>query len=151
MTTADGDLIVVPDDDVQSPLTTTLHENDLANLASRLLTMGTPHLGIASSTASMRSSIIDYRHENGRRYHRYKDGKYNFPNDDQENERLEHHLCLLTLGNKLGLSPPNLPDSKVKRVLDLGTGTGIWAIDFGDEHPEAEIIGIDLSPIQPSL
>jgi methylase of polypeptide subunit release factors len=33
-------------------------------------------------------------------------------------------------------------------VLDIGTGTGIWAIDFADEHPEAEVIGTDLSPIQ---
>ena len=30
------------------------------------------------------------------------------------------------------------------------TGTGIWAIDFADEHPSAEVIGTDLSPIQPS-
>jgi methylase of polypeptide subunit release factors len=52
---------------------------------------------------------------------------------------LQHNLFLLTFDNKLGLSPPNLPDSKVKRVLDLGTGTGIWAIDFGDDHPEAEV------------
>ncbi|KAF4465205.1 methyltransferase [Fusarium albosuccineum] len=40
--------------------------------------------------------------------------------------------------NRLGLSPPNLPEHKVKRVLDLGTGTGIWVMDFGDEHPEAK-------------
>ncbi|EQB45302.1 hypothetical protein CGLO_15852 [Colletotrichum gloeosporioides Cg-14] len=32
------------------------------------------------------------------------------------------------------------------RVLDVGTGTGIWAIDFGEEHPDAEVIGFDLSP-----
>lgn len=64
---------------------------------------------------------------------------------------LQHNLCLLTFDNKLGLSPPNLSDSKVKRVLDVGTGTGIWAIDFGDEHPDATVIGVDLSPIQPSL
>jgi tRNA G46 methylase TrmB len=108
---------------------------------------------VTSSTASLSSSILDYRQENGRTYHRYKDGKYHLPNDDQENDRLDlqHNLFLLTFDNKLGLSPPNLPDSKVKRVLDLGTGTGIWAIDFGDEHPEADIIGVDLSPIQPSL
>ncbi|CAM1503446.1 Fc.00g082220.m01.CDS01 [Cosmosporella sp. VM-42] len=107
----------------------------------------------ASSTESLRSSILDYRHENGRTYHRYKDGKYNLPNDDQENERLDlqHNLFLLTFDNKLGLSPRNLPDSKVNRVLDVGTGTGIWAIDFGDEHPDAQILGIDLSPIQPSF
>ncbi|KAG7403854.1 putative methyltransferase tdiE [Fusarium oxysporum f. sp. rapae] len=92
-----------------------------------------------SSTASLSSSILDYRQENGRTYHRYKDGN------------LQHNLFLLTFDNKLGLSPPNLPDSEVKRVLDLGTGTGIWAIDFGDEHPEADITGVDLSPIQPSF
>ncbi|KAJ4081687.1 hypothetical protein NW760_005503 [Fusarium oxysporum] len=106
-----------------------------------------------SSTASLSSSILDFRHENGRTYHAYKDGKYHLPNDERENDRLDlqHNLFLLTFDNKLGLSPPNLPDSKVKRVLDLGTGTGIWAIDFGDDHPEAEVTGVDLSPIQPSL
>ncbi|KAJ6259008.1 hypothetical protein Dda_5904 [Drechslerella dactyloides] len=31
----------------------------------------------------------------------------------------------------------------------LGTGTGIWAIDFADEFPEARIRGVDLSPTQP--
>lgn len=46
---------------------------------------------------------------------------------------------LLTLNNKLGLAPPHQTDSKVKRVLDVGTGTGIWAIDFGDEHPDATV------------
>jgi trans-aconitate methyltransferase len=37
-----------------------------------------------------------------------------------------------------------------QRVLDLGTGTGIWAIDFADEFPGALVIGTDLSPIQPT-
>jgi trans-aconitate methyltransferase len=32
----------------------------------------------------------------------------------------------------------------------MGTGTGIWAIQFADEFPSAEVIGIDLSPIQPT-
>jgi cyclopropane fatty-acyl-phospholipid synthase-like methyltransferase len=35
-------------------------------------------------------------------------------------------------------------------VLDLGTGTGIWAIDVADLYPSAVVIGTDLSPIQPS-
>jgi SAM-dependent methyltransferase len=42
------------------------------------------------------------------------------------------------------------PIGKPQRVLDLGTGTGIWSIDFADEFPGALVIGVDLSPIQPA-
>jgi len=35
-------------------------------------------------------------------------------------------------------------------VIDLGCGTGIWAIDFAEAHPNSDVIGIDLSPIQPT-
>lgn len=36
-----------------------------------------------------------------------------------------------------------------RQVLDIATGTGRWAIEMGDEYPEAQIVGTDLSPIQP--
>ncbi|CAM1510020.1 Fc.00g003550.m01.CDS01 [Cosmosporella sp. VM-42] len=113
-------------------------------------------LGLESddgSTSSLRSSILQYRNEHGRTYHAYRDGKYQYPNDDAENDRLDlqHHVFALTYDGKLGLSPPNDKEYKVSRVLDIGCGTGIWAMDYGDEHPEAEVIGIDLSPIQPSF
>jgi len=41
---------------------------------------------------------------------------------------MQHQLWLLTLSDKLYLAPIK-PDPH--HVLDLGTGTGIWAIDFG--------------------
>ncbi|EXF76336.1 hypothetical protein CFIO01_10242 [Colletotrichum fioriniae PJ7] len=105
---------------------------------------------IASSSTSITASILDYRIENGRTYHRYKDGKYIFPNDARESDRLDHsspleradqqhEIFIYTLDGKLGLAPPCKPDSKVSRVLDVGTGTGVWAVDFGDLHPEAEV------------
>ncbi|KAK1729382.1 S-adenosyl-L-methionine-dependent methyltransferase [Colletotrichum acutatum] len=105
---------------------------------------------MASSSTSITASILDYRIENGRTYHRYKDGKYIFPNDARESDRLDqqHEIFIYTLDGKLGLAPPCKPDSKVGRVLDVGTGTGVWAVDFGDLHPEAEILGIDLSAPQ---
>ncbi|KAF5251620.1 hypothetical protein FANTH_3230 [Fusarium anthophilum] len=59
---------------------------------------------LQSSTASVSSSILNYRRENGRTYHAYKDGS-----------------------------------------------TGIWAIDYADEHPETQVTGVDLSPIQPDF
>ncbi|KAI8666768.1 hypothetical protein NCS57_00903500 [Fusarium keratoplasticum] len=108
----------------------------------------------ASSTASMRSSILQYRTENGRTYHSFRESiNYVLPNDSSEQERLDlqHHLFTLTLGGKLYLSPIGKDDKPIRRCLDAGTGTGVWAIDFADEHPETEVIGIDLSPIQPTF
>ncbi|KAF6823715.1 methyltransferase domain-containing protein [Colletotrichum plurivorum] len=79
--------------------------------------------------------------------------EYTLPNDERENERLEiqHNMFILSFDGRLGTSPPTDPGSTVGRVLDVGTGTGAWAIDFADEHPEAEILGVDLSAIQPSF
>jgi trans-aconitate methyltransferase len=42
-------------------------------------------------------------------------------------------------------------EKRLHHVLDIGTGTGIWAIDFADEHPETKVLGVDLSPSQPSF
>lgn len=51
------------------------------------------------------------------------------------------------MGGKLFTAP--IPkEQTLHRVLDVGTGTGIWAIDFGDEYPETQVIGVDLSPIR---
>jgi cyclopropane fatty-acyl-phospholipid synthase-like methyltransferase len=56
-----------------------------------------------------------------------------------------HHLFTLMLGGKLHLAPIENPH----RILDVGTGTGIWALDIAEQYPEAEVLGTDLSPIQP--
>ncbi|KAF4472848.1 mrna 3 -end-processing yth1 [Fusarium albosuccineum] len=62
-----------------------------------------------------------------------------------------HALFLRTFDDKLGFAPANDANADAKHVLDVGTGTGIWAMDYADEHPNAEVIGVDLSPIQPSF
>tara|TARA_R110002003_G_scaffold1193_3_gene22746 strand:- start:3508 stop:4572 length:1065 start_codon:yes stop_codon:yes gene_type:complete len=103
----------------------------------------------SSASTSLASSILHYEYSNGRRYHGYRSGSYVLPNDEQEQDRLDllHHIFLLILGGKLHDAPlPTTP----RRVLDIGTGTGIWAIDFADENPGSEVIGTDLSPIQPT-
>jgi len=101
------------------------------------------------STASLTESVRAYRYENGRRYHAFKDGKYPIPNDEPEQERVDiiHHIYLLMLDGKLVRAPI---DDGIQRILDIGTGTGIWAIDVAETYPSAQVIGTDLSPIQPS-
>jgi SAM-dependent methyltransferase len=90
--------------------------------------------------------VLNYRYENGRRYHAYRDGQYILPNDDAEKNRLDmlHHIYRLVIGGQLYRAPLNQP----QRVLDLGTGTGKWAIEMADDHPQAIVQGTDLSPIQ---
>ncbi|KAI3554009.1 UMTA methyltransferase [Colletotrichum abscissum] len=72
------------------------------------------------------------------------------PNDEPEMERMDmcHSMMTRAIGNRLFLAP--LERSKIHAVLDVGTGTGIWAIEMGDLFENAEIIGVDLSAIQPT-
>ncbi|KAL2010935.1 hypothetical protein VTN00DRAFT_3653 [Thermoascus crustaceus] len=73
---------------------------------------------LSSYTASLTSSVLNFRNENGRSYHAYRDGTYLFPNDEEEKDRLDL-----------------IPDSP-----------GLLA----DMITYLVVLGIDLSPIQPS-
>jgi len=78
---------------------------------------------------------------------------------------IQHQLFVHTLHGKLHLAPLG---EGIHNVLDIATGTGIWAIDFGAcgtfpqsgphclillavKYPTANVLGTDLSPIQPEL
>lgn len=108
---------------------------------------------LASASTSLASSVRNYAFENGRRYHKFREGSYNFPNDDSEQDRedMKHAMMVNLLGGKLHFAPIDEGPKGMngKQVLDMGTGTGIWAIEMGDLYPGANILGVDLSPIQP--
>lgn len=70
------------------------------------------------------------------------------PNDEIEQTRLNivHQVYLLLLHGRLTRAPLA---SEPQRILDIGTGTGEWAIAMAETYPDADVTGTDLSAIQP--
>jgi SAM-dependent methyltransferase len=71
------------------------------------------------------------------------DAPYLLPKDAQEDERLrfQHYALHHAFGNHY-LAPLS-PETRT--ILDVGCGTGIWAIDMAQQFPQAQIIGVDIA------
>lgn len=61
------------------------------------------------------------------------------PNDEEESDRLDlfHEMMRKIMSGKLFLAPIT---DQMTRAMDLATGTGIWAIDFGQFAQIATIL-----------
>ncbi|KAF5576136.1 mRNA 3 end-processing YTH1 [Fusarium pseudocircinatum] len=99
----------------------------------------------ASSTASLTSSILEYRKFQGRTFNSDKyETEYFAPNDERQKESIDISRYLTSEPGPV--SDASDTSHKSKAADDQ---IGIWAIDFADQYPNAEVIGTDLSPIQP--
>jgi hypothetical protein len=85
-------------------------------------------LSNVSDSTSLNSSILQHSFVNGRRYHRYRHGRYPIPNDDTEQHREDmlHTMMLEATDGKLYYAPIG---NHIQKIIDLGTGTGLWAMD----------------------
>lgn len=103
----------------------------------------------ASYATSISSYIREGIEENGRKYASYGKHAYGMPIDEREQDRndLQHVKFNLSIGDKLHSAP--LSDTPSK-ILDLGTGSGIWAIDMADKYETAHVTGVDIAPVQPA-
>ncbi|KAK2054957.1 methyltransferase domain-containing protein [Colletotrichum caudatum] len=97
-------------------------------------------------TYSLTPSVTDFVYQDGRSFHRFREGRYPFPNDapEQRRELIKHDAMMLVCGLRLHYAPLRSP----QRILDVGTGVGAWVEEMGDKYPGAAVIGLDLSPIQ---
>lgn len=68
---------------------------------------------------------------------------YLLPKDAQEDQRLnfQHYALHHAFGNHY-LAPLS-PETKT--MLDVGSGTGIWAFDMAQQFPQAHILGVDIA------
>jgi hypothetical protein len=66
--------------------------------------------------------------------------------DEQERQDLQHRVYLMLLDGELTTVPVQSP----LFVLDIGTGTGIWALEYAQKNLTSHVIGTDLSLIQPT-
>ncbi|KXT03449.1 hypothetical protein AC578_1636 [Pseudocercospora eumusae] len=64
-----------------------------------------------SYASTLTSSVENYQWIGGRRFHAYREGTYNFPNDEEEQDRLDlfHGIFTLRIDGKLHLAPVKEP------------------------------------------
>ncbi|KAH9222060.1 S-adenosyl-L-methionine-dependent methyltransferase [Leptodontidium sp. 2 PMI_412] len=101
-----------------------------------------------SLTETLSSTIARGVEEHGRTYAAYGNEEYGLPIDEEELDRIDmsHAKYVMLLEKKLFLAP--ITESPQK-ILDIGTGTGIWAIEMAELYPSAEVLGLDIAPVQP--
>ncbi|KAH8713604.1 Secondary metabolism regulator laeA [Beauveria bassiana] len=89
--------------------------------------------------------------KHGRFYGSWRRDLYLFPIDEEEMRRLDifHKFFLLARRNNAFSYPTQ--HSNPNSVLDLGTGTSIWAIYVAEEIlPKAHVTAVDLNRVQPA-
>ena len=77
--------------------------------------------------------------ENGRWYHGFRRGIYMYPCDELEKDRMDIYHKLFTVARRDQLHQAPIPQHWEPRILDVGCGTGIWAIDMADQYLNAEV------------
>ncbi|KAK1255837.1 hypothetical protein MKX07_008096, partial [Trichoderma sp. CBMAI-0711] len=69
---------------------------------------------------------------------------YYAPIDDEEIARLGNmHTMLRTVFDNRLIFPPVV---RPQRILECGFGAAHWAVDVAEHYPDAEVVGLDISP-----
>jgi ubiquinone/menaquinone biosynthesis C-methylase UbiE len=104
--------------------------------------------GLDPAAQPTRRSVGEVALPRLRGHRRYLDEQpYLLPKDLGEVNRLDfQHYVLRSLLRGNYLAPIEQP----RRILDVGCGTGQWAIEMAQQFPQAEVIGLDLEQVKVS-
>ncbi|KAG9255968.1 methyl transferase [Emericellopsis atlantica] len=94
--------------------------------------------------------LADYD-EYGRGFGRHKHGKYIFPVDEGERRRMDlvQKVFLMVKGGLEYEFPAAAADAA--KILDLGSGTSIWACQMAERYPNAHVMAVDLHNSSPRM
>ncbi|TGZ81390.1 S-adenosyl-L-methionine-dependent methyltransferase [Ascodesmis nigricans] len=129
------------------------YDSDDCSTASSASFYSLQNFSTTGSTSSLDLSTLfrsggedQFHQEYNRRYHAVHTRRWPIPNDEQEQDRMQimDQMMNLLLNGDLHTVPLENPC----RILDVGTGTGIWACDMAHKFPNARVFGLDLSSIQ---
>ncbi|TDL26101.1 S-adenosyl-L-methionine-dependent methyltransferase [Rickenella mellea] len=130
------------------------HDAD-AEMDRQSVATGYSQMSITPSVYSFNSSrdgVALLRNIQGRTFNAQNE-LYFLPADEVEYDRLEkQHLMHLVACGRLYQEAEKVqrllaPEEGVqKRILDLGTGAGNWAVGMAMEFPHAQVVGVDLAP-----
>ncbi|KAI7863333.1 S-adenosyl-L-methionine-dependent methyltransferase [Spinellus fusiger] len=88
----------------------------------------------------------------GRSYHNIETSSYFLPRDEEEQDRLNsQHFALKALygSNIAPAIHEKLPSHP--HILDIGCGSGSWVMEVGIEYPNAQVKGIDMMDMFPTM
>ncbi|MGH2510652.1 MAG: class I SAM-dependent methyltransferase, partial [Ktedonobacteraceae bacterium] len=101
------------------------------------------HAKVAPSVAREKTAPENIPQPAQNTRHYVEDSDYQLPKDVQEDNRLnfQHYALFHAIGNHY-VAPINPP---MQIILDVGTGTGIWAHEMASLFPKTVVVGLDLA------
>ncbi|KAF9287626.1 hypothetical protein BGZ68_001547 [Mortierella alpina] len=134
--------------------------SDYASISSRSSSRSDSFSSDQPSPLSVNTKLPDWvytfydqqskqQYEDGRTRHTVESAPYMLPNDLTESDRLDaqHYIVRYCFQGNYNVK---LDRSAQLKILDVATGTGVWALEMAQEFPTAEIHGVDISPIYPT-
>lgn len=94
-----------------------------------------------SDTTSVSSSIYQGVIQHGRRFQSYNVGEYHAPADERQFDAIDA-LHQVTVAIESGQDNPYFYSPiqpTAKNIIDLGAGTGAWAVDVADRFPNCSL------------
>ncbi|KAJ5215428.1 uncharacterized protein N7498_001835 [Penicillium cinerascens] len=99
-----------------------------------------------SQTEELDREFLDTITVQGREYQKYSiDNRIYFgPIDDEEAQRLDEQQRVFQRIFDHRLIFP--PIRRLRRILDCGHGSASWAVEVAEQHPDCQVIGVDIAP-----